>query len=119
MSSIGPDIHFVVTGHTHLERAIADEPNRFYFNTGTWIRLLRFTEDILKDEASFKQAYQVLNDGSMDAIDRAAGKRKGFVLDHTSAVSICREKGGTVGKLLHVTGDGTTFDTVGGPFRRK
>ena len=120
MSSIGPDNHFVITGHTHLERAIADGPNYFYFNTGTWIRLLRFTEKILENKKSFKKAYEVLMDGSMDAIDNAARQSNGFVLDHTSAVSICRDnKGGTVGTLLHVTGDGTTFETVGGPFRRK
>ena len=51
---VGPEIGITVTGHTHLERAIDMGGNRFYFNCGTWIRLMRFTDAMLKDTASFK-----------------------------------------------------------------
>ena len=69
--SVGSGIHFIVTGHTHLERAIDLGGGRYYFNCGTWIRLLRFTEKILADEAAFKPVYDLLKDGSMTDIDNA------------------------------------------------
>ena len=42
---------------------------RYYFNTGTWIRLLRFDDAMLGDAAAFKDVYKVLTDGH-DAGDR-------------------------------------------------
>ena len=45
--NVGTDMDFIVTGHTHLERAIDMGGGRYYFNTGTWIRLLRFDDAIL------------------------------------------------------------------------
>lgn len=100
-ASIGTGIDYVITGHTHLARAIPMSGSRHYFNCGTWIRLLRFTEDMLKDDASFAEIYRVLKDGSMEAIDNRAD----FLLDQTSAVCITREANGkTIGRLAHVKG---------------
>lgn len=115
--SVGAEIDFVVTGHTHLERAIVVGPARYYFNTGTWIRLLQFTDAMLESEESFTPVYNVLKDGRMSAID-AGVEGKPFVLDQTSSVCIRAEGRGAVGELVHVTGDGTARKTVGGPFRR-
>ena len=52
---VGAAVDFVVTGHTHLERAlrIQDGIDRFYYNCGTWIRLLRFTDFVLEAPRSF------------------------------------------------------------------
>lgn len=101
-ASVGDNIDFIVTGHTHLERAIERGGNRYYFNCGTWIRLLRCTEELLKDEASFKPIFDILNNGKMSDIDQS----KGFVLDQTSAVCIkLADNGDVIGELLHVTGD--------------
>ncbi|WP_218508652.1 metallophosphoesterase [Variovorax sp. dw_308] len=117
--SVGSAIDFVVCGHTHLERAIDMGAGRYYFNSGTWIRLLRLTPDMLRDEASFAPVYDVLVDGSMKAIDekRFAGD-KPFVLDQTSAVSICRADGEVVGSLAHVEGDGSGAPRVVASFSR-
>ncbi|MBU1233885.1 MAG: hypothetical protein KKD01_00195 [Proteobacteria bacterium] len=102
LDSIGQDIHFLVTGHTHLERAIDLGGNRFYFNCGTWIRLLRFTEAMLKDEESFKPVYDLLVSGKMKDIDEAEFN---FVLPQQSAVCIKTAKDGTViGELAHIEG---------------
>ena len=113
-AAIGPSIDFIVTGHTHLERAIDMGGNRYYFNCGTWIRLLRFTDGMLKDTATFKPVYDLLvnNQGRMELIDQAkfpdeSGKKMPFVLNQTSAVSIKQENFKVVGRLTHIQGDGT------------
>ncbi|MBK8814132.1 MAG: metallophosphoesterase [Methylococcaceae bacterium] len=110
---VGSNLDFVITGHTHLERAIAMGGNRFYFNSGTWIRLLRFTDAMLKDIQSFKPVYDLLinqNEG-MEEIDKgyqdAQGNWVPFVMDQTSAVSIKVENGKAVGCLYHIEKDGT------------
>ena len=106
-AAVGPTIDFVITGHTHLERAINMGGGRYYFNCGTWIRLLKFTEDMLKDTASFKPVYDVLINGRMEAIDSAKFNGNPFVLDRTSAVSIKEEKGKVIGRLNHIIDDGS------------
>jgi UDP-2,3-diacylglucosamine pyrophosphatase LpxH len=116
--SAGTDIDFIVTGHTHLERAIERGGGRYYFNTGTWIRLLQFSDEMLGSAGAFKPVYDVLVDGTMKAIDGASFGGKPFVLDQTSAVRIRTDNAGTVGELIHVAGDGTQFVPVGAPFRR-
>lgn len=101
ISRLGSSVHFVVTGHTHLERAIDMGGGRFYFNSGTWIRLMRFTEAMLANSESFKPIYEILTDGSMDAIDSSP-----LLMDLTSVVSISLENGKTVGRLSHVMPNG-------------
>jgi len=70
-AAVGASIDFIVTGHTHLERAIKMDSGRYYFNCGTWIRLLQFTQEMLNDTDSFKPVYDVLTNGTMAAIDNA------------------------------------------------
>lgn len=106
-AKLGPAIDFTVTGHTHLERAIDMRAGRYYFNSGTWIRLIRFTEAMLAAPESFKPVYKVLKNGSMPAIDAATVSGQPLVLDQTSSVSVSLENGKTVGRLNHVTGDGS------------
>jgi hypothetical protein len=102
LDSIGGDNDFIVTGHTHLERAIDLGGGRFYFNCGTWIRLLRFTKAILKDEKAFAPVYHLLKKCTLTDIDKAAFNGESFVLDQCGAVCI-KDDGGTVtGELLHI-----------------
>jgi len=106
--SVGPAIDFIVTGHTHLERAIDMGHGRYYFNCGTWIRLLQLTPAMLANTKLFnEEIYAVLVDGRMKAIDEAVFVGKPFVMNQTSAVSICRDGDKVVGALTHVEGDGT------------
>ena len=121
---VGAAVDFVVTGHTHLERAlrIQDGIDRFYYNCGTWIRLLRFTDFVLDSPEGFREVYQVLADGRMETIDRATvpingGGRDSFVLDRTSVVRISSQPNGVSGVLCHVhdTRPGAIeFDPVAG-----
>jgi len=111
-ASVGTGIDFIVTGHTHLDRAIAIAGGRHYFNCGTWIRLLRFTDEMLKDTASFKPYFDVLENGSMEAIDNTKNWEKPLLLDQTSAVCIKVKDNGTIGELAHIGGDTTISRTV-------
>ena len=117
-ASVGPAIDFIVTGHTHLERAIDMGQGRYYFNCGTWIRLLRFTPAMLASIGSFDAVYRVLTDGRMKAIDDAVFGGQPFVMNQTSAVSICEQDGRVVGALTHVEGDGTGAPRVIQSFAR-
>jgi UDP-2,3-diacylglucosamine pyrophosphatase LpxH len=105
--SVGSKVDFIVTGHTHLERAIDMSGGRYYFNCGTWIRLLCLTDAMLKDTESFRPVYDVLVDGRMERIDDARFGNESFVMDQSGAVSIKAEGSRVVGRLTHVEGDGT------------
>lgn len=107
VEKLGPSVDFVVTGHTHLERAILFGAGRCYFNSGTWIRLLRFTEAMLANPASFRPVFEVLKNGTMSAIDSTIIAGEPLLLDQTTVISISLESGKTVGRLQHVTGDGS------------
>jgi UDP-2,3-diacylglucosamine pyrophosphatase LpxH len=110
--TVGNEVDMIVAGHTHLERAINMGGGRWYYNTGTWIRLLQFTSAHLANTQAFKPVYDVLTNGTMDAIDKASFVDVPFVLDRTTALSI-RANGGTArGELVHVEGDGTKLTVV-------
>ena len=107
LKAVHTDFRFVITGHTHLARAIALGDGRAYFNSGTWIRLIQLTQAMLDDKAAFKRVYDVLEDGKMASLDNAqVAGGGGLVLDRTTAVRIYRENGATRGVLLVVKGDG-------------
>jgi hypothetical protein len=101
---VSNDVDVIITGHTHLERAIRMDARRTYFNCGTWIRLLRFTDAVLQDTGSFKPVYDVLVDGRLSAIDAAVFNGVPFVMNQTSAVAVKVEARGVVGSLSHVDG---------------
>jgi UDP-2,3-diacylglucosamine pyrophosphatase LpxH len=108
MKNVGPSVDVVITGHTHLARAIDLGGGRLYFNSGTWIRLMQFTEAMLKDKTSFGAVFDVLEDGKMATIDAARFAGQPLLLDRTSAIEIAREADGrVVGRLNRVTGDGS------------
>jgi hypothetical protein len=116
-AKVGSGVDFVVTGHTHLERAIQLDPRRYYFNCGTWIRLLRITDAMLDQPHEFKNIYAVLMKGSMEAIDNAQMGQP-FLLNQTSAVSIRTEGNEVVGELMHIEGEDPVTGRVISQFRR-
>ncbi len=115
---LGTGIDFVVTGHTHLARAIDLGSGRYYFNSGTWIRLMRFTDAMLASAESFKPVYDALVNGHLSAIDEARFNGEPLVMDQTTSVSISQEADKTVGRLNRVTGDGTGQPEVKKEFTR-
>ncbi len=113
MKHVGASVDFVVTGHTHLERAlrVAPDADRYYYNCGTWIRLLRLTDAVLASTETFREIYRTLADGRMAAIDsamipKAGGGREPFVVDRSSVVRISSREQGTVGTLFRVVETG-------------
>jgi hypothetical protein len=108
----------MVTGHTHLDRVIPLDARRCYFNSGTWIRLLRITDAMLDRPDEFKKIYDVLMKGSMEAIDNAQIAQT-FLMNQTSAVSIRTEGDEVVGELLHIEGENPVTRNVISQFRRR
>jgi hypothetical protein len=108
----GPQVHFLITGHTHLERAIErSSPGRFYFNSGTWIRLIQLTDQILGDSKEFARTYKAFESGTManlDAIqDLGPGHDQRLVLLKPTVVVIKSEGGQTFGELHYAQSNGT------------
>ena len=112
--AVSPDIDVVITGHTHLARSISRGGGRHYFNTGTWIRLMKFTSDMLKDTDSFRPIYGALAKGDIDSIDHPPPGGTPILLDCTSAVKITKNANGVTGQLLNIIGDGKRFVVVPG-----
>lgn len=114
---IGPGVDFVVTGHTHKPRALTFADGARYYNSGTWIRTLRLSSEVLDDARAFEEdVWPLLASGSMADIDEAEipgpdGSRVPLLLDRTVAVRISARDQATVGELLRVT-DGATEGTV-------
>ncbi|MCE5334496.1 MAG: metallophosphoesterase [Desulfobacteraceae bacterium] len=118
-SQVGAGVDFIVTGHTHLERAIKLNAGRCYFNCGTWIRLFRFTDAILDTPEQFGKIFDVLMDGSMQAIDGAEVEPGlPLLMNRTSAVAIKTEGSAVVGELVHVEGDDPVSRKVVSEIRR-
>lgn len=106
LKHVGISVDFVVAGHTHLARAIMRE-NRVYFNSGTWIRLMKMSDEVLKDEESFAPVYDLLCNASMKSLDEFASKNDGLMLDRTTEVAIFVRDGKTIGELNQIEADGS------------
>jgi len=90
---VGPAIHLVVAGHTHLERSLPRQRGLgHYFNSGTWARLIRIEPAVREDPVEFAKVFQVLDGGSMADLDAArvlvAGVPRELVLRRNSVVVI-------------------------------
>ena len=110
LRQVGPDVDVVVTGHTHLERAIVS-PARAYYNTGTWTRLIRFRDFLLRDAVQFRQLYKLLDGATLGDLDAASigapdGSPVPLVADVTTALRVSARDGGVVAHLGHVVDDG-------------
>jgi UDP-2,3-diacylglucosamine pyrophosphatase LpxH len=111
----GAAVDFLVAGHTHLARARRRE-HGFYFNCGTWIRLLKLTPQVLAGEQVFgERLWPALECGRMSALDEASIPGPDgdvpLLFDRTTAVRVARDADGTAGELLRV-GDGASQGAV-------
>ena len=69
---VGAEVDVLITGHTHLEKAIRRE-RALYFNCGTWARLMRLTDEMVEDEAHFKPIHELLTKKAMADLDACPG----------------------------------------------
>lgn len=110
----GSDVEFVIAGHTHLHRAIPRKrANGYYFNSGTWIRLIRLNSYVLDDPEQFARVWEAFSAGSMKALDdlNDLGPKgdQSLVMDISTVVGIHAPIGGvtrTWGQLYTAKNDG-------------
>lgn len=127
---VGPGVDFVITGHTHMERAIRIEEGaeRYYYNSGTWVRILLLTEDLLADAATFQPVYEALSAGSMAALDAAVtpapgGGTRPLLADRATVVRLSAQPQGVVGRLYRAldtpAGEAALEPVAGSEFWRR
>ncbi len=100
---IGSDVHFVVTGHTHLERALRRNSSQsFYFNTGAWVRLIQLSPSVLRDDLQFKRAYEAIHSGERSRLEEA-----GLITSRPAVARIISQDGKVIADLCraHEAGD--------------
>jgi UDP-2,3-diacylglucosamine pyrophosphatase LpxH len=101
--AVGTDIDFLVAGHTHLERALQRKRGKgYYFNSGTWARLMQVLPEVRQDEGKFEDVYKAIKAGTLAALDEVPG----LVQKRCSVVSIWQEQGATFGELRRVPAGG-------------
>ena len=116
---VSDNIDIVVTGHTHMPKSIPMKQSGHYYNTGTWIRTLRFTQACLEDKDHFhERVWPVLKDGDLKDLDTLkiksdhnANKEQNLLFDRTSAVRILNKENKVTSELLRIT-DGRTLGKV-------
>ena len=121
LAHVGSDVDVVVTGHTHLERAILTA-RRAYYNTGTWIRSIRLPDVLLRELSTFSQLYRLLDQATLAELDNATvrgvdGRAMPLVADVTTALQITARADAVVACLGHVVDDaraGARFDGIAG-----
>jgi hypothetical protein len=121
-----PEVDFLVAGHTHLERCM---PRRngpgYYFNSGTWTKLVQIPTRALESEAQFRLVRGVLEEGSLEALladlDLGTGPPAPLARSVRTVVRMERVQGsGVCGALWHVEGSeghGFTWREVPGSAR--
>lgn len=103
---IGDGPEFIVAGHTHLERALPRKRARgWYFNSGTWVRLIKLNEQVLSNSDQFKEIINAFKIGSMKNLDDFPS----LVIRKLTVVAIWSENQQTHGELRHIT-TGPTFN---------
>lgn len=114
---VGSDIDFLLAGHTHLERALQRRKGQgFYFNSGTWARLIRITPEVRGDPVKFEKVFNLLKGGEMGALDNEPG----LVTKRCSIVSIYVDhQGRTCGELRRMQAGGDKPTTVAESLRVK
>ena len=95
--TLGADFAFILAGHTHLRRTLKRRKgNGWYFNSGTWARLMKFEGGMLADPVVFAKVYAALKAGKMEALDNYPG----LVLRQHTVVAIRQDGGKISGQLL-------------------
>jgi UDP-2,3-diacylglucosamine pyrophosphatase LpxH len=100
----GPGIDFLIAGHTHLARALPRKRQRgYYFNSGTWIQLMRIPPNAIHDPATFAEVEARLRDGSMKRLIEPLGDaEKGLLATTRTVVRVGMYEGQVRGRLMTV-----------------
>ncbi len=71
----GNGVDFLVSGHTHLARALS-RSRGFYYNGGTWVRLIELDQIVLDDPTRFAKQYEGFKTASLTELDKITFDRK-------------------------------------------
>jgi hypothetical protein len=67
---VGDGFDFLIAGHTHLARALPRKKRSgWYFNSGTWARLIKLEPRVLMDAEEFKKVFNTFKQRTMKALD--------------------------------------------------
>lgn len=95
---VAADLHFVVAGHTHLEKALRRRCGKgWYFNSGTWARIIRLPPAVREDKNALDKLINLFEGGSMTALDAEPG----LTLKNCTVVVIKRIDDCVCGQLCH------------------
>jgi UDP-2,3-diacylglucosamine pyrophosphatase LpxH len=105
--AVDQNVHYLIAGHTHLRRAHPRKSSdTYYYNTGTWIRLIQLDHSSLTDMGEFGKIMAAFDKQPITALDNTTLKSGPLVKHEPTVASVCR-KGDTVeGTLNHVKTDG-------------
>jgi hypothetical protein len=98
------DADFLTAGHTHLERALPlDGARRFYFNSGTWVRLIQMTEAVLASKDKFRPVYEAFTEKEkkMAALDGLSD----LIVHRRTVISFWADDEGAHGELRRFADD--------------
>lgn len=96
----GGRVDFLVAGHTHAARCISNQilgRRCHYFNSGTWIDLIRIEAEHLADAERFQPVKQVLEAETQEQL-----RQSPLVRARPTAVEFYEENSRVVGRLLQV-----------------
>lgn len=114
---VDPRVDFIVAGHTHLARQIKrHNALGYYFNSGTWMRLLRLSPSLLASGAGWESVRPILEGTDLAAMERffwkdapegTSNQDRRIFLDRCTEVRFSHDKGMRVVKaeLLVVVDD--------------
>jgi hypothetical protein len=94
---VGPEINFLLSGHTHFHRSLPLGPSAHHFNSGTWAYLMQLTEAVRTDEVAFNALIAALKaKSSLAQLDA-----KGHLIKRHTVIRIAKTDDASVrGELL-------------------
>jgi UDP-2,3-diacylglucosamine pyrophosphatase LpxH len=106
---VGDGFDYLIAGHTHLARALSrKKKSGWYFNSGTWARLIRFENEVIKDPEAFKKVFDAFSAGTMEALDSFPN----LVMRILTVVAIRADGQKTHGELLRANLAARTDDEI-------
>lgn len=118
--AVGGEIDYLIAGHTHLRRALPRSSGRsFYFNTGTWIRLVQLPAAVLSDASAFSDAFTLLSSQDMAGLDAAQIGGVPLVRVFPTVATVGVDGAGAVsGALFDADSDGRLHEVAQSRFPR-
>jgi UDP-2,3-diacylglucosamine pyrophosphatase LpxH len=111
---VGPEIDYLVTGHTHLRRALKRTRGPgWYYNSGTWANLMRLNPDQLSEAAKFQAIFPMFGAGAGNALEGAK-----LILGYPTVVSIFEDGSQTHSELREVQDNGSSTPIAGTRFSK-